>query len=106
VGSAADGEQPVALAKRTAPDVVLMDTWLPRLDGVEATQLINAGAPGFPNRHAVLLRRLSPNPGCDARRRGRIPLRPDPAVNRHHPATELRLEQRRAAIPCSRIASV
>jgi CheY-like chemotaxis protein len=42
VGSAADGEQPVALAKRTAPDVVLMDTWLPRLDGVEATVHLRA----------------------------------------------------------------
>ena len=38
VGVAADGEEAVALAKETEPDVVLCDLSMPRLDGIAATQ--------------------------------------------------------------------
>jgi DNA-binding NarL/FixJ family response regulator len=40
VGQAADGQQAVTLARVTAPDVVVMDVRMPRLDGVAATREI------------------------------------------------------------------
>jgi DNA-binding NarL/FixJ family response regulator len=42
VGEAGDGEQAIAMARETRPDVVLMDISMPRLNGIEATRRIAA----------------------------------------------------------------
>ena len=47
VGSAASGEEALALAAALRPDLVLMDVHLPGIDGIEATRRLT-GSPGGP----------------------------------------------------------
>ena len=42
IGEAGDGAAALELARRTRPDVVLMDIRMPGVNGVEATRLIRA----------------------------------------------------------------
>ncbi|MFE0464875.1 response regulator [Kitasatospora sp. NPDC058965] len=54
VGEAADGSEVLPLVRETAPDVVLMDVRMPRVDGIRATELLHAAALATPPRVLVV----------------------------------------------------
>lgn len=45
VGEAADGQEAVKIVKQLRPDVVIMDIYIPRLNGIEATKRILKNQP-------------------------------------------------------------
>ena len=45
VADAADGQEAVALARETEPDLALLDVDMPRMDGIKAARLIRAVSP-------------------------------------------------------------
>jgi PAS domain S-box-containing protein len=47
VGEAADGEEAVEMAGRLAPDVIVMDVNMAKLDGIEATRRVKSRWPGI-----------------------------------------------------------
>ena len=46
VAEAADGQEAVELTRSLEPDVALLDLRMPRMDGIQATELISRGTPG------------------------------------------------------------
>jgi len=48
VGQAYDGEEAVRLADRSEPDVVILDYYMPRLNGVGAARAIRRSHPALP----------------------------------------------------------
>jgi DNA-binding NarL/FixJ family response regulator len=54
VGEAGNGEQAVAAARATRPDVILMDVRMPIMDGIEATRRITADTAN-PGEHSRVL---------------------------------------------------
>jgi adenylate cyclase len=51
---AADGEEAIEVAKKTLPDLILLDVMMPKLDGIEATKRLKADA-GLPFMPIILV---------------------------------------------------
>jgi DNA-binding NarL/FixJ family response regulator len=58
VGEANNGRTVVELCQRLRPDLVLMDMWMPEMDGMEATRRIKESCPAT----GVLVMTAYPNP--------------------------------------------
>jgi len=63
VDEAANGSEAIDKARAHRPDVILMDLWMPRLDGFSATRLLKASA----DTSAVPVWAISAATGDDAR---------------------------------------
>ena len=73
VGEAANGIEAVESARRTQPDVVLLDLVMPQMDGIQATPRILEGSP---HTRVVILTSFGEEDKvlpADSRRRGGLP---------------------------------
>jgi CheY-like chemotaxis protein len=68
-GEARDGMEAVELAESLAPDVILMDIKMPRLDGIDAARLILEGRGGDRDADRVRPGRARPARGRNRRLR-------------------------------------
>ena len=73
VAEAADGQQAVSEARRTRPDVALLDIRMPIMDGIEATRRITAELPATAGARAHDVRQRRPRVLRPRRRRARVP---------------------------------
>jgi DNA-binding NarL/FixJ family response regulator len=62
VGEAADGEAALACMARLSPEAVILDVWMPRLDGIAATAQIKRRWPST----RVVVHSLATEHGADA----------------------------------------
>ena len=105
VGTAADGEEAVALAAEHDPDVVLMDLRMPRVDGVEAIRRLTARGE---RPRAIALTTYADDASVArraARRRPRLPdqgrrRRADPRRGRRRWRAARRRSTRRSSTTC------
>ena len=126
VGEAADGIQAVEMARKTRPDVILLDMVMPRQDGLTTIPKLRSITPERAHPGALQLRRKRPRlPGHQGRRAGihaeghdpgaasavhpRRGIRPsiDPSIHRHESDPRVRpsVRGRRSPIRPSPAAS-
>lgn len=97
VGEAADGVQALVQARQLRPEVVLMDLWMPEMDGIEATAALRSELPD--TQVIALTSVLGATPIVDIMRAGAIGF-----LAKNAEADELRVAIRAAAAGQSHMA--
>ena len=86
MGEAADGREVVELLRRGLPDLVLMDTAMPNLNGIEAARQIRAEWPERQGPHGLHARRPSVRPRSPAPASPATSSRTPPSMNSSRPS--------------------
>ena len=63
--TARDGEEALAVARATKPDLILLDVMMPKLDGIEVCRALRAD-PAFPFTPIIMVTAMA---DCEGRRR-------------------------------------